>query len=90
VSKHLSIQGRPDPRGALCCFWCPNKTLTLPLDTFDALKIIKTGLEIRKLHCPLKVEGVKNSKRQTAKHHKASPQTSKFLVCSCIAIRVQR
>jgi hypothetical protein len=25
VSKQLSAQGRPDPRGGLCCFWYPNK-----------------------------------------------------------------
>ncbi len=23
VTKHLSAQGRPDPRGRLCCLWCP-------------------------------------------------------------------
>jgi hypothetical protein len=28
VTKHLSSQGRPDPREGLCCFWCPNKTRT--------------------------------------------------------------
>jgi hypothetical protein len=24
VTEHLSTQGRPDPKGVLCCFWCPN------------------------------------------------------------------
>jgi len=26
VTKHLSTQGRLDPRGGLHCFCCPNKT----------------------------------------------------------------
>jgi len=26
MSDHLSAQGRLDPRGGLCCFWCPSKT----------------------------------------------------------------
>jgi hypothetical protein len=26
VTEQLSAQGRSDPRGGLCCFWCPNKT----------------------------------------------------------------
>jgi len=26
VTEHLSAQGRPDPKGGLHCFWCPNKT----------------------------------------------------------------
>ncbi len=25
VIKHLSSQGRPNARGGLCCFWCPNQ-----------------------------------------------------------------
>ncbi len=26
VTKHLSIQSRPNPKGGSCCFWHPNKT----------------------------------------------------------------
>jgi hypothetical protein len=26
MSDHLSASGRPDPRGGLHCFWCPDKT----------------------------------------------------------------
>jgi hypothetical protein len=37
VTKHLSAQGRPNPKGGLCCFWCPNKTWTPPLDACDTL-----------------------------------------------------
>jgi hypothetical protein len=25
VTEQLSAQSRLDPRGELCCFWCPNK-----------------------------------------------------------------
>jgi hypothetical protein len=90
VSKHLSIQGRPNPRGGLCCFWCPNKTLTPPLNAFDALKIVKTGLEMRKLHCPLNIEGSRTQKDEPQNTAKPVLEHQKFLVCSSIAIRVQR
>jgi hypothetical protein len=46
--KHLSVQGKPDSRGGLCCFWTPNKTQT-SIDAFDALKIIKNKIKLRKL-----------------------------------------
>jgi hypothetical protein len=74
VSKHLSIQGRPDP----------NKTLTPPpLDAF--------GLEMRKLHCPLKIEGSRTQKDKPQNTAKLVLEHQKFLVCSSsIAIRVQR
>jgi hypothetical protein len=50
MSEHLSIQGSAKPgEEGLCCFWCPNEISTLPLDTSDALKIVKNGLEMRKL-----------------------------------------
>jgi hypothetical protein len=26
VTEHFSAQSRPDPRGGLYSFWCPNKT----------------------------------------------------------------
>jgi len=59
VTKHLNTQGRPDPRGELRCFWCPNKTWTLPIGTFGALKIVKNEIKMTKLRSP-KVEGVKD------------------------------
>jgi len=40
VTEHFSIQGRPDPRGMLCCFWCTNKTLKLSLCASDILTIV--------------------------------------------------
>jgi hypothetical protein len=48
IIKHLSVQGKPDSRGGLCCFWTPNKTQT-SIDAFDALKIIKNKIKLRKL-----------------------------------------
>jgi hypothetical protein len=62
MSDNLSVQGRPDPRARLYCFWCPNKTWTPPIDAFGALKIIKNILELRKFWPP-KIKGVKNSKK---------------------------
>ncbi len=59
VTKHLNTQGRPDPRGELRCFWCPNKTWTLPIGTFGTLKIVKNEKKMTKLWSP-KVEGVKD------------------------------
>jgi hypothetical protein len=50
-------------------FLCLNKTFTLHVGTFGALKNIKNGMQLRKLW-PLKVEGVKNSKKQTTKCYK--------------------
>jgi len=64
VIEHLSSQGRPDRREGLCCFWCPNKTWIF-LDVSNTLKIVKNEMKLRKV-LPLKVEGVKNSKK---KHH---------------------
>jgi hypothetical protein len=90
MSDHLNAQSKSDPRGGLCCFSCPNKTWTHPIGTYDTLKLVKNGLELKKLQPP-KVKGVKNSKKQTTNHYKVkcwSPKT--FLVCCCVAIRVQR
>jgi len=64
VTEHLSAQGRPDTRGGLCCFWCPNNTRTPPIDASGVLKIIKNRIELRKLWPP-QIEGVKNSKTKT-------------------------
>jgi hypothetical protein len=46
--KHLSDQGKLDPRGELCRFWTPNKTPT-STHAFVALKIIKNKIKLRKL-----------------------------------------
>jgi hypothetical protein len=61
VTEHLSTQGRPDPRGRLCCFWCPNKTWTPPLGASDTRTIIGNRLEMRKLQPP-QVKGQKLKK----------------------------
>ncbi len=52
VIEHLSVQGRPDPREELCCFWCPNRTWTPLLGASDTLIIVKNGLEMTKLWPP--------------------------------------
>jgi hypothetical protein len=52
VTEHLSAQGRPDPKGGLRCSWCSNKTSTSPIGPPGALKIVKNGLELRKLWPP--------------------------------------
>ncbi len=62
MSDHLSAQGRLDPRGGLCCFWCPNKTYNPPIGASGALKIVKNGLELKKLR-PLKVKGSRTQKK---------------------------
>jgi hypothetical protein len=56
--KHLSAQGKPNPRGGLCCFWILNKIRT-SIDAFDTLKIFKNKIKLRKLW-PFKVETDKN------------------------------
>jgi len=39
VIEHLSVQGRPDPKGKLHYFWCPNKTRTPPISASIAPKM---------------------------------------------------
>jgi hypothetical protein len=81
VTKHLSAQGRLDPRGGLHCFWYPNKTWTPSLDAFGTLKLVKNGIELKKLQ-PLKVQGVKTSKKKKPSNiTKAGSQTPKKIPC---------
>jgi len=88
VIEHLNVQGRPDPRARLHCFWCSNKTWTPLLGASDTLTIVKNSLEMTKLRSP-KVKGVKNSKNQTTEHYKAQfLNTKKFFLCCSVAIRV--
>jgi len=49
-------------------FLVPNKTLSPPLGISKKIRIVKNGLEMRKLWPP-KVKGVKNSKK-TIEHYK--------------------
>jgi hypothetical protein len=57
VIKHLSTQGRLDPRGGALLFLISKQILTPPpLGTSDTLIIVKNGLEMRKLWPP-KVKG---------------------------------
>jgi hypothetical protein len=47
--EHLGAQGKPNPRGRLCCFECPNKTWSSLLSTSNTLTIVKNELEMSKL-----------------------------------------
>jgi hypothetical protein len=49
MNDHLIAYGKPDPKGWLHCFWCPNKTSTLHIGTLGTLIIVKNGFELRKL-----------------------------------------
>jgi hypothetical protein len=81
VTKHLSSQGRLDPRGGLHCFRYPNKPWTPPIDAFGTLKPVKNGIELKKLQPP-KVQGVKNStKKKSLNITKAGSQTPKKIPC---------
>ncbi len=80
MTKHLSAQGRPDPRGGLCCFWCPNKTWTPPLGASDTLTIVENALEMRKLQPP-KVKGMKNAKKQTIKSYQSQFPNTQAILC---------
>jgi len=61
VTKHLSTQGRPDPKGGLHSSLCSNKTSTPPIGPPDALKIIKKWIRFEKVMAP-KVEGSRTQK----------------------------
>jgi len=78
VTEHLSAQGRLNPRGALHCFWCPNK-----------INNRQNWHRIEKLMAPQN-RWVKNSKKQTTKHYKScgSQTPKKFLVYCSVVIRV--
>ncbi len=89
VIEHLKAQGRLDPRGRLCCFWCSNKTWISPLGTFNTLIIIENEWKMRKLWPPkqrgqkLKKTNQQTFKKPVLKHPKNS------LYCSFV-IRVSR
>jgi hypothetical protein len=88
VIKHLSAQGKLDPREGLHYFWCSNKTWIPLLGASDTQTILGKGLEMRKLQPPNK-GGSRTQKNKPLNTTKASSQTSKkFLVCSSVAVRV--
>ncbi len=76
VSKYLSTQGRLDPRGGLCCFWCLEKNLNLSYWHIWCIKNRQKRIRIEKVITP-KVEGVKNSKNKPLKATKPVPKHSK-------------
>jgi hypothetical protein len=67
LTEHLSIQGRPDPRGGLHSNVQKNSNPS----SFDTLTIVENGLKMRKLWPP-KVKGVKNSKNKPPNIRKVS------------------
>jgi hypothetical protein len=90
VTKHLSTQGRPNSRQGLGCFWCPNKTLTLPLGAFDILTIVENGLEMRKLW-PSKQKVSRTQKKQITEHYKGWFSHIQIFLCMLVCyIRVQK
>ncbi len=72
-------------------FEVSNKTWTPPIGTSNAFKIVKNGIELKRLHFP-KIEGVKSFfKNKSLNVTKASSWTlKKFFVCCSIDIRVPR
>jgi hypothetical protein len=90
VSKDLRAQGRPDPRGGFCCFWCPNETSTPSIDTSDTLKIVKNRLELRKFTTDQSRGGqeLKTNRHRTFQSRLSNNQ--KILVRCSVAIRVER
>jgi len=59
MTKHLTTQGRPIPKGGLHFSSVKKKTWTPLIGTFDTLTTVKNILEMRKLWPP-KIKGVKN------------------------------
>ncbi len=80
VTEHLSVKDKPDPRGGLHCFCCPNKTWTYPLGESNTLTIVQNKLEMRKL-LPPKVKESKNLKKQTTKHYKGRFLNTQKIPC---------
>jgi hypothetical protein len=88
VTEHLSTQGRPDPKGGLCCSWCSNKTSTPLIGPPDALKIIKKRIRIEKVMAP-KVEGSTTQKNKPPNVTKLVLKHSKnsLKICCSVAIK---
>jgi hypothetical protein len=82
VIEHSSNQGRPDTREGLHCFWCPNKTWILLIGIFDALKVIKNEIELKKLRSS-KVKGSRTQKNKLVNITKVNSQTPKKFVECC-------
>jgi hypothetical protein len=89
VTKHLSNQDKPNPKGGLCYIKYPNKTWTPPLGTFDTLTIVKYKIKWKKLQ-PLNIKGFKNSKKKTTENYLRSKHPKNFILLCFFVIRVQK
>jgi hypothetical protein len=86
----LECLGQAKSKGKAPLFLVSKQNLTLFIDTFKALKFVKNGIELRKL-CPLKLEGVKNSKNEPSNITKANFQRpKKILIYRFVVIRAQK
>ncbi len=87
MNDHLSVQGMLDPRGGLHCFKVSKQNLN---PFYRCIWCTKKWIRIEKV-MGLQNRGVKNSKKQTTKHYKASFRSpKKFLVCCYVTIKVEK
>jgi len=62
------------------------QNLNLFIAAFDAIKIIKIGIELKKLW-PFKIKGVKTSKKQTTKYYKGQFPNTKKNPCMLLKLK---
>jgi hypothetical protein len=87
--EHLSNQGRPNSRGRLHWFYCPNKTWTPPISTYNTLNIVKNIINLKKIEPP-KLEGVNFFIKKALNVIKVDSQTpQKFLLRCFVAIKIE-
>jgi hypothetical protein len=90
MKDHLSVQGRPNPRGGVSLFLVSKQNLKPFYWHNWHIKNYQKRIRIEKVTTP-QGEGAKNSEKQTFKYYKAhSWSPKKFLVCCYVAIRMQR
>ncbi len=89
VIEHFSNQGGLDPKGGLCCFCCPKQTWTPRIGAYGTLKIVKHGIELKKIRSP-KIERSRTQKKPPNVTKANSRAPEKILVCCFVAIKVPR
>jgi hypothetical protein len=73
VSVPLKSSGQAGSKGGFRCFWCPNKTSTLSIDSSGTLENRQKWIIIGKVMGPQSRQ-VKNSKKQTSNASKPVPE----------------